>query len=52
MSGRELLTIVNEQKTAGYYTAQVNAGNLSSGAYFYRFTAGNFTATKKMLMIK
>ena len=52
MSGRELLTIVNEQKPAGYYTAQVNAGNLSSGAYFYRFTAGNFTATKKMLMIK
>jgi hypothetical protein len=56
MSGRELLTIVNEQKPAGYYTAQVNAGNLSSGAYFYRIIAeGNgqkYISTKKAVLIK
>jgi hypothetical protein len=56
MSGRELLTIVNEQKPAGYYTAQVNAGNLSSGAYFYRIIAeGNgqkYIMTKKAVLIK
>jgi hypothetical protein len=52
MSGREVMTLVNEQKTAGYYTVQLNGNNLSSGMYFYRFTANNFTITKKLALIK
>jgi hypothetical protein len=56
MSGREVMTLVNEAKTAGYYTVQMNMGNLSSGAYFYRINANgggqNYVATKKMMLIK
>ncbi len=52
MSGREVANIVNEFKTAGYYTVNFNGSNLASGAYFYRIDAGNFVDTKKMLLVK
>lgn len=52
MSGREVATLVNEVKTAGYYTISFNASNLSSGVYFYRLNAGDFTVTKKMMLVK
>lgn len=50
--GREVTTLVNEVKVAGNYTVDFNASSLSSGVYFYRIDAGNFTQTKKMLLIK
>ena len=52
MSGREVADIVNEFKTAGYYTVNFNGSSLASGAYFYRIDAGNFVDTKKMLLVK
>ena len=52
MSGREVAKLVNEFKSAGYYTVNFNASNLSSGMYFYRLNAANFTATKKMVLVK
>ena len=52
MSGKEIMTLVNEVKTAGYYSVSFNASGLSSGVYFYRLTADNFTATKKMMLVK
>jgi photosystem II stability/assembly factor-like uncharacterized protein len=56
MSGREIMTLVNKQQNAGYYTIQFNASNLSSGNYFYKLIAssnGNETViTKKMTVIK
>ncbi len=52
MSGKEVATLVNEVKTAGYYTYNFNASNLSSGVYFYSLSANNFTATKKMMLLK
>jgi hypothetical protein len=56
ISGREVMTLVNETKPAGYYTIIVEANNLSSGMYFYRIIAEssgqNYMMTKKMLMIK
>ena len=52
MSGREVASLVNEFKTAGYYSANFNASSLSSGVYFYTINADNFTATKKMLLVK
>jgi hypothetical protein len=52
ISGREVANIVNEFKTAGYYTANFNASNLSSGIYFYKLSAEKFTQTKKMMLIK
>jgi hypothetical protein len=52
MSGKEVATLVNEVKTAGYYSVNFNASSLSSGVYFYSITADNFTATKKMMLLK
>jgi len=50
--GREVVTLVNEYKQAGYYDANFNASSLSSGTYFYRIESNNFVTTKKMLLIK
>ncbi len=52
MSGKEVATIVNEVKTAGYYSINFNASSLSSGVYFYSISANSFTATKKMMLLK
>jgi hypothetical protein len=50
--GNELATLVNEEKPAGSYQVEFNAANLPSGLYFYKLQAGNYSETKKMLMIK
>ena len=54
--GKEVATIVNEIKTADYYTIEFDGSNLSSGVYFYRITAEGegqkFINTKKMLIVK
>ena len=50
--GREVATLVNEEKTAGNFEVSFNAANLSSGVYFYRIQAGSFVATKKLLLLK
>lgn len=52
MTGREVATLVNELQAAGYHTAEFNASNLSSGLYFAKLVAGNFTAVKKISLIK
>ena len=50
--GREVMTLVNEFRTAGSYTVDFNAANLASGVYFYRIKSGDFTNTKKMVLMK
>jgi photosystem II stability/assembly factor-like uncharacterized protein len=50
--GKEVVTLVNEVQAAGTFDVQWNASSFSSGAYFYRLTAGNFTETKRMLLVK
>jgi hypothetical protein len=50
--GRELKTLVNEMKTAGYHKIQFNASDLASGAYFYQMKAGDFVAVKKLVVLK
>jgi hypothetical protein len=52
MLGREVATLVNEVRTAGYYTVNFDASTLSSGIYFYRMNAGKFSSIKKMAIIK
>jgi hypothetical protein len=56
ISGKELATLVNELKTAGYYTVSYNASGLPSGTYFYRINSesngNNYIATKKMVLLK
>jgi len=50
--GKEVTTLVNGHKTAGIYSVQFTTDNLSSGIYFYTFKAGNFSETKKMILMK
>ncbi len=50
--GKVMTTLVNEVKEAGNYSVQFDASYLSSGVYFYTITAGNFTATKKLTLMK
>ncbi len=50
--GRVVATLVNEVKDAGNYAVTFNASALSSGVYFYRYTAGGKTFTKQMLFVK
>ena len=50
--GREVSVLVNEEKPAGIYDVQFNATNLPSGVYFYRIFAGDFTETKKLIILK
>ena len=49
--GREITMLVSQQLNPGYFTIRWNA-NVSSGIYFYRLQAGNYVATKKMILIK
>ena len=50
--GREIKTLVNEEKSAGNYSVNFNGVNLSSGVYFYSISAGNFTQVKKLILLK
>lgn len=56
LSGKEISTLLNEFRSAGYYSIRFNSGSvsggLSSGMYFYRIKTGNFEMTKKMMLIK
>jgi hypothetical protein len=51
-----VMTLLNDQHIAGYYTETFNLSNLSSGTYFYRIEANgngqNFVMSKKMLLVK
>ena len=52
MLGREVATLVNENKAAGNYTIEWNASNFSSGVYFYKLQVGNNVSVKKMLLLR
>jgi len=50
--GREISTLLNEEKPAGSYEVEFEASQLTSGIYFYRLQAGSFVETKKMVLMK
>jgi len=54
--GNQVATLLNEEKPAGKYTVNFDASNtgklLSSGIYYYKMRAGNFSEIKKMVLIK
>ncbi len=52
MLGSEVATLVNQVQDAGTHNVVFNASNLASGMYVYTISAGNFTATKKMMLLK
>jgi len=50
--GKEVTTIVNEFKEAGYYSVSFDASELTSGVYFYKLVSGNNSAVKKLVVLK
>ncbi len=50
--GQLVKTLINEEKPGGYYRFNFNASGFSSGIYFYRLNAGDFTAVKKLVLMK
>ncbi len=50
--GREVATLVSKEMPAGRYTVNLPGNNLPSGLYIYRMTANDFTAQKKMILMK
>ncbi len=50
--GQEVATLVNQEQVAGNYKVTFDASRLSSGVYFYSIKTGNFSAVKKMMLLK
>src|SRR5690606_11187773 len=50
--GSLVSTLINEEMEAGYHSITFNAGSLSSGVYFYQIKSSEFTATKKLILLK
>ncbi len=50
--GKRVKVLVNERKNAGSYSARFDASRLAGGVYMYRFSAGAFVQTKKMMLLK
>jgi len=50
--GKEVKTLVNEIKQAGYYKVQFDGSSFASGVYFYELSSGNFVSQKRMLLLK
>lgn len=50
--GKEVSDLLHGSKDAGIHEVQFNGSELSSGVYYYKLTAGNYTSIKKMLLLK
>lgn len=50
--GKEVATLVDEAKEAGYYQAVFDASAIASGMYFYRMVAGSYVAARKFVVLK
>jgi hypothetical protein len=50
--GKEVATLVNEEKEQGVYDIAFDASGLASGIYFYKLQIGSFVETKKMILLK
>jgi hypothetical protein len=50
--GDEISTLVNNYHASGEYDVIFKADNLTSGIYFYTLISGNYTATKKLILLK
>jgi hypothetical protein len=52
IAGQKVVELVNGQVKAGVHTVTWNASDATSGVYFYTINAGNYTATRKMVLLK
>ena len=50
--GEKVATLVDSEQEAGYRAVVWDASNMSSGVYFYKVTAGHYTETKRMMLVK
>jgi len=50
--GRDVATLVNEVKEPGTYTVTFDGSALGSGVYFYQLRAGDFTQTKRLMLVR
>ncbi len=50
--GQQVVTLVNKEQRAGEYSIEFSLMNLASGVYFYRIQTGNYSLTKKMILLK
>ena len=50
--GREVETLVNEKLSPGTYSVEFDGTNYPSGVYFYKLSLGDFTETKKLILLK
>ena len=50
--GREVCTLVNEEKSAGNYSVRFTSNSLASGIYFYQIETNEFTQTKMMILLR
>ncbi|HAL55804.1 MAG TPA: hypothetical protein DCP63_04825, partial [Bacteroidetes bacterium] len=50
--GRDVATLVDEERDAGTHIVQFNAEGLPSGVYLYRFESGGYSATKKAVLLR
>ncbi len=50
--GQKVATVVDEKQQAGYRSVSWDASEVSSGLYFYKLTAGDFTETRRMMVVK
>jgi len=52
INGKEVSVIVNQKLQPGTYSVTFNANGISSGVYYYKLTAGSYSAVKKMIIVK
>lgn len=50
--GQKVYTLINEFQNQGYHIVNFDASQLATGVYIYRITANNFSASKKLLLLK
>ena len=50
--GREIATLVNEEKTQGRYAISFDGSNLASGIYIYQIHVNDYFNSKKMILLK
>lgn len=50
--GNEIATLVDEVKPAGYYEVEFDASLISSGVYIYKIIAGDYSYSRKMILLK
>lgn len=50
--GQRVAVLIDEYRSAGYYTEDFNAGHLASGMYFYRLQAGDFTSVRRLMLVR